>query len=286
VRAIEWTEKTLGPNHPRAAEDLTEQAMLCRQLKEYGRGLAILQSLSPRQRSQRDADPLIADNFSRIALFHMDEKRPEQAASALRTALLIREKSMGTEHAGLLPELERLAAILLTLREDEKAELVFRRILVIRERALGPSSPDLIPAVEGLAYACFGQRKFAEAEPLYLRLLGLWRGVGQNHPMVAMTLDKLAVFYREQGRAEESAAAMTRSNAIRALFFAEGVAEEAYALMQRGAKAEAARRYRKALAALDPAEKSHEELRAQIEMNWKALAGAAPKKAAPGAKKR
>ena len=70
-----------------------------------------------------------------------------------------------------------------------------------------------------------------------------------------------------------------------ALFYAEGMAEQAYQLMTRGAKTDAARLYRKALAALDPAEKSHDELRGQIETNLKVLAAPAPKKSAPGGKK-
>jgi tetratricopeptide (TPR) repeat protein len=286
-QAINWRENILGRDHPKVAEDLTELAMLCRRLGDYPRGLNIIQMvLSMHTRADGGFEsPLVADDFSRMALLHMDEKQPEKAAGALQTAILIREKSLGTEHPALLPELDRLAATRVMLREYEKAEQVYRRALVIRERTIGPANPDLIPSVEGLAYSYFGQKKYAEAEPFYKRLLALWEiAGGKDHPMIALTLDKLSVFYREQERWEDAMEATVRASAIRALFFASGLSEEAYFRLSRGEKKEAERLYRRALAALDASRSEHNELRLQIEANLKQFV-VPPRKPLPARKK-
>ncbi len=44
--------------------------------------------------------------------------------------------------------------------------------------------------------------------------------------MVALTLDKMAVFYRAQERWADAASATVRSNVIRALFLATGLNQE------------------------------------------------------------
>jgi tetratricopeptide (TPR) repeat protein len=281
--AINWRENTLGHDNPKVADDLTELALLCRNLKDIPRGLGILQIVSDMHiRTGGMQTALFADDQSRMALLHMDDNKPARAAEFLRTAIIIRENLLGPDHYGLLPELIRLGTIWVLLREYDKAEQVYRHALVVHERALGPANPDLIPTVEGLAYALFGQKKYSEAEPYYLRLLALWQTAGgKDHPMLALTLEKLAVFYREQDRRAEADAAIVRANAIRALFYATGLSEEALVHMARGENEEAQRLYRTAAAALDSSRSEHQELLSQIETNLKQLAPTSARKAAP-----
>jgi len=217
-----------------------------------------------------------------MALLYMDDGHPERASGALKTALEIREKTLGAENPGLLPELDRLASTWLTLRLYDKAEEAYRRALVIRERVAGAAEAELIPTLDGLAYACFGQKKYEDAEALYKRLLATWeKSAGGDHPMVALTLDKLAMFYRDQKRWDEGVAAAERATALRALFLANGLAQEAGERLARGDRKEAEQLYRRALAALDPSRSEHGQLREQIEGSLKELA---PRKSAPARK--
>ncbi|HZU27356.1 MAG TPA: tetratricopeptide repeat protein, partial [Bryobacteraceae bacterium] len=66
-----------------------------------------------------------------------------------------------------------------------------------------------ISAVDSLAYVQFGRGRLPEAEALYDRLLALWqKNAAPNHPMVALTLDKMAELYAFQqkyARAQEFA---------------------------------------------------------------------------------
>ncbi|MBI1896341.1 MAG: tetratricopeptide repeat protein [Acidobacteria bacterium] len=265
--AINAREIELGSEHPQVADELTDLAMLCHRMGDDARGLVVLDRVRlMRLRAGGPDAPALADAFSRAALLHLTAGHPEQAAAALETALSIREKTLGPVHPGLLPELDRRGPVLLMLRRYEQAEEAYRRALVIREQMFGPSEPELIPSVEGLAYSCFGQKKYAQAEPLYRRLLGLWRdSTGGQHPMVAITLDKIALFYRELERWEEADAAVGEANAIRAHLLAAGLQQAAESRLARGDKKAAHELFRRALDTLDANRPEHAELRSLLQ---------------------
>jgi tetratricopeptide (TPR) repeat protein len=272
--AINWREVTFGRDDPKIADDMIELATLCQRQKDFPRAMALLTSAqSMHIRASGFESLVVADDFSRMALVKMEMKNPALAASDLIAAIRIREKILGAEHPAILPELDRLAAAWIPQREYAKAEEVFRRALIIRERLVGPMHADLMPTVEGLAYSQFGQKKYAEAEPGYKRLLALWIfSTGHpDHPMVALTLDKIAVFYREQGRWEEGLEAAERANALRALFLANGLSQEASARQAHGDKNEAARLFAKALDVLLGDRAEYAELRQQLETNLKEI---------------
>jgi tetratricopeptide (TPR) repeat protein len=137
---------------------------------------------------------------------------------------------------------------------------------VIRETLLGKDDADLIATVDGLAYACFGQKKYAEAEPIYERLIALWvKSLGDDHPMIAMALDKVSVFYADQKKFDQAKEAQDRANAIRAHFLASGLSGAATEQIEEGNKEAALALYRRALAVMDPPNPVYEELRSQIE---------------------
>ncbi|HEV8147748.1 MAG TPA: tetratricopeptide repeat protein [Bryobacteraceae bacterium] len=268
--AINWRETVLGPTDPGILDDLTEQAMLCNRIKDNARGLAILNRVyAAHLKSPGYESSAAADDQSRMAILYMGDKKPDRAAECLVIAIRIREKILGLEHPGLLVELDRLAAAWIAIQNYPRAEETFRRALVIQERLVGRDSADLIPTVDGLAYSQFGQKKYDEAEKNYGRLLGLWiSSAGESHPLVAITLDKIAMFYREQKRMDEAQAAKDKALALRALFLANGLAQEAgeqLASPDKEKKKQAEQTYRRALSVLDPERKEHDELRKSIE---------------------
>jgi hypothetical protein len=101
---------------------------------------------------------------------------------------------------------------------------------------------------------------------------------GKDHPMVALTLDKISVFYRDQKKWEEGLAAANEAIALRELFLGNGLAQEATALQAHGDRKEAEQMYRHALATLSPARAEHDELRKQLEAILESLAPPVPKK--------
>src|ERR1019366_8575023 len=116
---------------------------------------------------------------------------------------------------------------------------------------------------DGLAYALFGQQKYDEADPVYQRLIGLWEfSVGKDHPMVAVALDKLAVFYSAQKKYPEVRDALDRSTSIRARFLAMGISQQATQAFTEGHLDQVRAFYRRGLAVLDPPNPINEGLRA------------------------
>ena len=83
--------------------------------------------------------------------------------------------------------------------------------------------------------------------------------------MVALTLDKLTVFYREQGKHEQAHQAEARAILVRERFLAGGLMREADGMVKRGKQAEAAPLYERALQVLHAHREDHETMRKDIE---------------------
>jgi hypothetical protein len=66
--------------------------------------------------------------------------------------------------------------------------------------------------------------RFADAEPLYKRLIQIWTDTaGPEHPMLALTLDKVAEFYSAQKRYQEADEMASRAATIRAGGYVESL---------------------------------------------------------------
>ena len=153
-------------------------------------------------------------------------------------------------------------------------EAFYRQALTIRETLYGENSTELISTVEGLANLYSAEQNLIAAEPLYLRLLALWESAaGKDHPMVAVTLDKLVVFYVKEGELEKARAALARSVAIRANFLAVGLSLQAQDAISENQRERAKALYNRALAALGPSGPANDEMIAEI----RGRAGGTPK---------
>ena len=266
--AIDWREANLGQSDPKLIDDWIDMATLCQRQKDFDRALELLHfARNKHVRLYGPQSLQVADDWSRIALAYTAENQPDPAIQPLQMAIKIREAVLGAEHPAILSELDRLAALQLAVRSYADAEESFRRSLVIRERLAGPMSGDLITSVEGLAYAQFGQKKYDEAEQGYKRLLNLWV-VSTNqpdHPMIAMTLDKIEVFYREQKRWDEAEDAAGKAIAVRGLFLAKRfLKHEAAEHLAHDDKPGGVQLLQRAVDALDESRPEHTKLRGQL----------------------
>jgi tetratricopeptide (TPR) repeat protein len=277
--AIDWREKDQlrGPLESRAnpaetddsklTNDWIDMANLCQRQNDFERALALLEFVQSRHVRFNGRQSLpVADDFSRIALLHMEEKKPALAIAPLQQAIGIRETVLGAEHPAILTEVDRLAAVQISLRLYADAEETFRRALVIRERLTGRMHTDLIASVEGLAYAQFGQKKYDEAEQGYKRLLALWIFAAgtPDYPMIALTLDKIEVFYRTQKRWEEAEDAAGRAIAVRQMFLANSLKHEAAERLAHDDNPGAVKLLQRAVDALDESRPEHTELLGQL----------------------
>ena len=275
--AISWRETNLGMNDPKIVDDVLLSVAYCRGMKDYERALRIMNRVVSLHIAANRAPgaPLadfmnsvtVADDFSRIAQIQAELNRLGGAIGSLNTALSIRTKLLGALDPSLVYDLDRLGGLQVTARAYDKAEETYRHALVIRETLYGRNNADLIATVDGLAYALFGQKKYDEAEPVYQRLLGLWiANVGEEtHPMVAIALDKIAMFYSAQKKWDQAREATTRANAIRAYVLADGLSDEASQRIEEGKLAEAIPLYQRALKVLDVPNPIYDKQRTAIE---------------------
>jgi tetratricopeptide (TPR) repeat protein len=281
--AMNWHETHVARDDAKMIDDYYESATLCRKMKDYDRALAILGRV--RDLHARSAGPLslpVAGDMGRSAQIYIDQKKPDAAAALLRGAIEMRTKLTGPYDASLLHDLDLLGEASTNLRQYGQAKDAYRLALIIRESLFGKISLELISSVDGLAYALFGEKKLDEAEAMYHRLIDLWVATaGNDHPLLALAYDKMAIFYAEQKKFDQSKDAAEHANAIRAHFLAVGLAQEATEQQKEGNIAETKALYRRVLAVLDPPNPLYNDLRVASESILKSLEAPKPKTVKP-----
>ncbi len=243
-----------------SSNDLVLSVNLDMRTKEYDHALATAQRVQAMHVAAYTSESLpVADDLLRIGEIYLAQGKLVQALSPLLDAHGIRTRLTGPLDPGLLPVLDRINEANSKIAGGSGAfaghtnEAFYRQALAIRETLYGENSSELISTVEGLANLYSAELNLIAAEPLYLRLLALWEtAVGKDHPMVAVTLDKLVVFYVKKGQPEKAREALARSVAIRAHFLAVGLSLQAEDAISVGHREQAKALYSRALAALGP----------------------------------
>jgi tetratricopeptide (TPR) repeat protein len=264
-----------------SAEDLALSVNLDVRLKAYDRALEKAQRVQALHSAAYGAESLTAaDDLFRIGQIYVAAGDASKAIPPLFQGREIRMKLAGALDPGLLPILdlfnEASAKIPNGGMHGRINEEFYRQALAIRESLYGENSSQLISTVEGLADLYAGEGMLIAAEPLYQRLLGLWEmAVGADHPMVAVTLDKLVVFYVKKGEPDMARDALARSVAIRARFLADGLSIQAADAISERHPEEARALYNRALVALGPPGPANQE---SIEAIRKALTQVGPKR--------
>jgi len=267
--AISWREFTNGPDDPKIPGDLLQSVMYLKALKKYDAAVLVLRRVMDLHlRAARSEDANVADDHSRLAQVYMAMKLPDTAIGEVNTALAIRTRLAGPLDQSLIFDLDRLGVLYTQAQAYDKAEEAYRQALTIRESIFGRGDADLIPDVDGLAYALFGQQKYDEAEPLYHRLVDLWTAsTAEDHPMLAIAWQKLGVFYFAQKKYDPAKEAYDKGYAIRTLFLATGLAEQAADMLEHTDKPDkpaAIALYRRALKLLDPPNPVYKDLSGDI----------------------
>ena len=262
-RAIEWRESH-SPKDPKLADDLLLAVNLEMRTKEFDRALATAQRVQAMHIAAHTKDSIpVADDLLRIGQIYMRQKQPNLAVRPFIDAHEIRTRLLGALDPGLLPVLDRINDAFEAMGHGNAS--MYRQALAIRETLYGVDSPELISTIDGLANTYYKERMYAAAEPLYLRLVALWESVGgKEHPMVAVVLDKLVVFYAQEGELEKAREALARSVNIRAQFLAVGLSHQAADEISRDRQERAKALYNRALVALGPSNTANEDLIAQL----------------------
>jgi tetratricopeptide (TPR) repeat protein len=250
-QAIKWRE-SVNKKDPKIADDLLLSVSFQMRQHQFDEALATAQRVQSIHTAAFGAESLpAADDLLRIGEIYLVQKKTGMALRSLIKARDLRTSLTSSLDPTLLPTLDRINEAFGTGNE-----MIFRQALLIRETLYGANSPELINTVEGFANFYQAQGMLPAAEPLYLRLLALWEVMAgdKNHPMIAVTLDKLVVLYVKEGELDKARAALGRSVDIRAHFLAVGLSHQAADEIAQDHPERAKALYRRALVALGPSD--------------------------------
>jgi serine/threonine protein kinase/tetratricopeptide (TPR) repeat protein len=205
-----------------------------------------------------DQPLLRAQLHSAIGTTYTDLGLDSAAEPHLRTALEIRKRELGAEHALVADSLKALGMLLLLKPDFAAAEPLVREGLALERRIHGEESPQVAECLNMLARVLEkGKGDLNEAERLYHDLLARRRRLfGNEHPEVAAAMHNLALFLLESRGDDASAEplfqeALTiarKAHGNEHLSVAQALASYASLLMKRGDYARAEPLYREALA--------------------------------------
>ncbi|MCJ8279996.1 MAG: tetratricopeptide repeat protein, partial [Rivularia sp. ALOHA_DT_140] len=143
------------------------------------------------------------------------EGKHNQAIPLLKSALSIREKTLGEEHPDVVESLNNLALVYEALSNYDALQSLYLRTLNIYEKILGKEHQYVANILNKLARVYQLQGNYQTCEGLYLRSIAIYeQALGKFHPDVGQTLNNLAQLYKLQGNYIKAESLLLRSLTI------------------------------------------------------------------------
>jgi tetratricopeptide (TPR) repeat protein len=140
-----------------------------------------------------------------LAVFLRDCGRLPEAEHFQRRAVHIVDRSLGSNHPELAPELRRLANILHEMHRLREAEELHRRAVAILRKQNPPSMRDLVAELYALAGCLRAAGRFSEARPVLEEVLSIEeRQSGRSHPRTGIAVHALAMLLEVMRRPAEA----------------------------------------------------------------------------------
>jgi tetratricopeptide (TPR) repeat protein len=212
-RALEWVEKSFGPNHSETANALSNLAQLLQATNRLTEAEPLLRrALQIGEKSYGSEHPNAAICLNNLAGLLKATNRLGEAEPLMRRALGIDEVGYGLEHPNVAIRLNNLAQLLKATNRLVEAEPLMRRALVIDESSYGPEHPNVAIRLNNLAQLLQATNRLGEAEPFYRRTLASNEAsYGPKHPNVAISLNNLASLLQDTSRLAEAEPLMRRA---------------------------------------------------------------------------
>jgi tetratricopeptide (TPR) repeat protein len=216
-RALDISEKALGPDHPNVATSLNNLAIVHESMGAYKDAKALGErALAIYEKAMGPDHPLVAISLLSLANVHKSMGAYKEAKELYERALAISEKALGPDHPNIAAYVNNLAVVHEFTGAYEEAKALHERALTISEKALGPDHPSVAFSLNNLAYVLESTGAHEEAKALYERALAIReKALGPNHPLVADSLGGLANIHTFTGGYKEAKALHERALAIR-----------------------------------------------------------------------
>lgn len=197
-RALDMTEKNMGPDHPSYGRKLGNLAILLeKQVREEGSSMIRLgctrqqQELYERFLAPPPSSPEPCTPFHNLP--HPSQGKGVEAESLYHRALAIMEGKFGTDHPEFGRSLNNLAS---SLKKQVRRRHGCFGVHVVNIGVCYLVDPSLPPRLPGAS-----QGKYKEAEPLYRRALDITeKTLGKKHPDFGQGLNNIANVLKKQVR--------------------------------------------------------------------------------------
>lgn len=217
-RAIAYTERVFGPEHPETASCLTRAAMALTTEGAYPEARALLEralEICEKTRGREHLETAFA--VTCLAQVYHGQGDYESARPLFERALEIREKVQGPRNPAIAPAIHDLAVVYAEVDDLASARRFYERALAIRA-TLADADNDRVFAfiLKGLGSVLYKQGEVDAAIPLLERALAIReRVLGEEHPEVAEALNTLAMACHNRGNTGLSRLHIERAIAIR-----------------------------------------------------------------------
>ena len=192
-RALDVSERTLGPEHIELVQPLTNlgSARILRGSPEAAEPL-ISRALSISTRYLGEDHPDLVIMVNDLARLYL-KQGAYSFAEPLLQRLLAMKRTKGDDHPEVATVLASLAAVHQARGQHESAEDLWRRVLAIRERTLAPNHFAQATALEHLADVCTARGKFGEALQLFQRARMIRElTLGSDHSSLRISRERIA----------------------------------------------------------------------------------------------
>jgi tetratricopeptide (TPR) repeat protein len=216
------SRKLIQPGANNKLQLVVNLALANKKLGKYGDAemyykLAIAE-LEPVADQQPRSMGIVLDNLGNM---YDEQGKAARGEKLHRQALALFEKAGGPNDPDVLTCLNNVAEALIEQRKFDEALAIHQRIIAAMEKAGDPVNLAIVLDNEGRMF--HRQGKFAESELLRRRALELFeRGLGKNHPEVAICASNLAQTLVSQGKLDEAEPYFKRALDISAATYGPG----------------------------------------------------------------
>ncbi len=188
-----------GPRNADLADDNAVLANIYETQQKWAPAAGVWETVIALQADAFGDDTLrLADTLDNLARCRYQLESYDQAESALRRALAVRELNLGPTSAEVAHNADQLGTLLFHTKRFADAEPFYRRSLSILQSLLEPGNSMLARSYDNLAVTEAMLEKLDEAEPLYREALKLRDGED------AMGLHNLALVLVGRGKSAEA----------------------------------------------------------------------------------
>jgi len=196
-RALERTEKELGPNHPEVAFAIEAVAGALARLGRLDEAVdAFKRSAAIREQALDPDNALIGSSLTNIAEALIGQDKYTEALPYAERALAIIERAVGPDHRDVAQARRQLGLIYLARREYVRAREQLQRALDITIRSVGNEHDDIAALFHYLANVAKAEGRPREAISLEIRSIAMFdKMLGPDHPDLAEPLSGLGELY-------------------------------------------------------------------------------------------